>query len=189
MALPKRADILEIIKNNLQPDDFAHCARVERVAAELSDRFSIDRDKASIAGLMHDFCRYMSNEELLNKSKEFGLSISDVDIEVPYLLHGPLGAKIIQVTFPDTDSDVLHAIEVHTFGSAQMNNLDMLIYVADLIEPGREIEGLENIRKVAKVSLEQAFRQAYAFTVLQLVIKQKKIHPATVDVWNKLIAI
>lgn len=189
MALPKRADILEIIKNNLLPEDFAHCARVERVAAELGDRFSVDRDKASMAGLMHDFCRYMSNEELLSKSKEFGISILDADIEVPYLLHGPLGAKIIQAAFPDTDLEVLHAIEVHTYGSVQMNNLDMLIYVADLIEPGRDIEGLENIRKVAKVSLEQAFKQAYAFTVSQLVIKRKKIHPATVDVWNKLIAI
>ena len=43
-----------------------------------------------------------------------------------------------------TNQDVLNAIHYHTTGRAGMSNLEKIIYVADMIEPGRNFPGVEN---------------------------------------------
>lgn len=48
------------------------------------------------------------------------------------------------------DTQILHAIRVHTTGEADMGLLDKILFVADYIEPNRcEAPRLEEIRKLA----------------------------------------
>ena len=51
---------------------------------------------------------------------------------------------------------VLHAIRVHTTGCEAMSLLDKVLYVADMIEPGRAYPGVDEIRAAARQSLDGA---------------------------------
>lgn len=42
-----------------------HCLGVERAAMELAQRFGVDVEKASLAGLLHDYAKKLSNQEFL----------------------------------------------------------------------------------------------------------------------------
>ena len=53
------------------------------------------------------------------------------------LWHGPVGAIIARNEFGIEDEDILNAIRFHTTGRAGMSTLEKLIYVSDMIEPGR----------------------------------------------------
>ena len=49
------------------------------------------------------------------------------------------------------DRDVLNAIRFHTTGRAGMSILEKLIYIADLIEPGRDFQVSKNLRNIAEL--------------------------------------
>ena len=44
----------------------------------------------------------------------------------------------------------------HTTGKADMTLLDKILYMADYIEPNRDFEGVERLRKLAYTDLDQA---------------------------------
>ena len=43
----------------------------------------------------------------------------------------------------------LEAIRLHSTGAPDMTELDMVVYLADLIEPGRDFDGVENCVRFA----------------------------------------
>ena len=55
-----------------------------------------------------------------------------------------------------TDSAVIKAVAYHTTGRAQMSLLEKILYLADIIEPGREFDGVEKLREIAHADLERA---------------------------------
>ena len=66
------------------------------------------------------------------------------------LWHGPVGAIIARDEFDITDEDTLNAIRFHTTGRAGMSLLEKLIYVSDMIEPGRDFPGVEHIKRTRR---------------------------------------
>ena len=42
-----------------------HCLGVEKAARELAERFSLDVEKAGLAGLLHDYAKKVSDEDFL----------------------------------------------------------------------------------------------------------------------------
>ena len=69
------------------------------------------------------------------------------------LWHGPVGAMIARKEFGVTDEDMLNAIRFHTTGRAGMSPLEKLIYIADMIEPGRDFPGVETLRELAEENI------------------------------------
>ncbi|HEY3374414.1 MAG TPA: bis(5'-nucleosyl)-tetraphosphatase (symmetrical) YqeK [Candidatus Aquicultor sp.] len=182
---------VEVLKKNLQarlrPDHYAHCLRTAETAARMASAFSLDEHTAYVAGLLHDCTKSMGHGELLTAAEGLGFDIYPVERRRPYLLHAKIAARLAQSEF-GVDEQIAHAIECHTFGALDMSELDKVIYVADLIEPGRPYEGLDRIRRIALEDLDEAFRAAYIQTLGHVVKTQHLIHPMTLDVWNKLIA-
>ncbi|MEG1907547.1 MAG: HD domain-containing protein, partial [Gordonibacter sp.] len=81
------------------------------------------------------------------------------------------------------------SIERHTAGAVGMTDLDMVVYVADALEPGREYLGLGAIRDlIGIVSLEELYLTTFRQVLLNLVERRKRIHPQTIDIWNYYIA-
>ena len=72
------------------------------------------------------------------------------------LAHGPIAAKIMKRDYGITDPDLLNAVRYHTTGRAGMSLLEKVLYLADAIEPGRNYPGVEEIRKRAETSLDDA---------------------------------
>ena len=65
----------------------------------------------------------------------------------PEILHGPVGAWIAENEFHITNEDILNAIRYHTTGRANMSKLEKIIYIADMIEPNRKFDGVEELRE------------------------------------------
>ena len=76
----------------------------------------------------------------------YHLSVSDVEMKNPSLLHAKLGAFLAARNYHVEDREILNAITCHTTGTPHMTRLDKILYIADYIEPGRR--ELPNIAKV-----------------------------------------
>ena len=131
---------------------FKHCLGVEQAAIDLAERFGVDVEKAGLAGLLHDYAKKLSDEEFLALIDKYALdpALKDWGNNV---WHGMVGIYKIQEDLGLTDPEILRAIEVHTVGSAQMSDLDKVVYVADYIEPNRDFPGVEQAREIAHVRL------------------------------------
>jgi HD superfamily phosphohydrolase YqeK len=74
-------------------------------------------------------------------------------------------------------------------GDVEMSDLDRIVYIADMIEPGRDYPGVDDLREaVGSVSLNALFALCYRHTLLYLIEEGRPIHPRTVDIWNALVA-
>jgi HD superfamily phosphohydrolase YqeK len=80
---------------------------------------------------------------------------------------------------------VISSIERHTSGAEDMSDLDMIVYVADAIEPSRDFPTVDDLRKlVGKVSLEELFFAVFRGTFMGLLDGRRLVHPGTEKVWN-----
>ena len=178
-----------LLEQRLSPSAAAHCRRVGDTAASLATLYGVDVATARLAGLLHDWDREQTPEQLFAAAAAAGISVSTADTTVPYLLHAHTGAAAIRAAFPGVPDAVITAVAHHTVGSADMTDLDKIVYVADMIEPRREYPGVETLRELsATATLAELFATAYQRSILYLIGNRKRIHPDTVAVWNELVA-
>jgi nicotinate-nucleotide adenylyltransferase len=123
---------------------FAHTKRVIDLAAEMARRFGADPDKTYLAALLHDFA----------KDPAGGVENN--------LLHGRLAADAARREFGIEDEDVLNAIRFHTTGRGGMSRLELIVFLADTVEPGRTYQSIGRLRETCLDSLEHG---AYAVLV------------------------
>jgi predicted HD superfamily hydrolase involved in NAD metabolism len=167
----------------------SHARRVAEQAAALAERYGVDPQAARLAGLVHDWARDMDADTLVEVAREHDLPVSDLDREVPYLLHAQVGEVMLRERFPDLPEQVTRAVAAHTCGAGRMDDLAKVVYVADMIEPERDFDGVHELRDaVARVDLHELFRRAYTLSVQHLVETRRHIHPDTVAVWNAHVA-
>lgn len=167
----------------------AHSESVARTSGELAERYGVDVEHARLAGLLHDWHRELGPADLMARARDAGIAVTDVDEAVPYLLHGPLAQVELPRVFPELTADVCDAIGAHTYGAVPMSPLAMVVYIADVIEPGRTHHGVESLReRVGSASLEDLFADTYATSLKHLVKRRRPIHPDTLLVWNSIVA-
>lgn len=179
----------EALKARLSPEAFAHSERVAETAASLATIYAADPEEARLAGLLHDWDRERDRGEILEAAKDAGISVTSTDVAKPRLLHAETGAASLVEELPGLPDSVLSAVARHTLGDVEMSDLDRIVYIADMIEPGRDFPGVDDLREaVGSVSLNALFALCYRHTLLYLIEEGRPIHPRTVDVWNALVA-
>lgn len=152
-----RNEMIERLKRKLNEKRFVHSVGVEYTCANLAFLYGEDIKRARIAGLLHDCAKCIPTDEKLKKAEKFGLPINASERANPDLLHGKLGAYYAREKYGITDPEILSAISYHTTGKPDMTLLEMIVFVADYIEPNRKlIPGLTEIRKEAYTDLESA---------------------------------
>lgn len=145
------------LKNTLDKDRYQHTIGVSYTAICLAMKYDENLEKAEIAGLLHDCAKCIPDDKKLKKCIENNIKISQIEMEQPYLLHAKLGAFMAMDKYGIKDLDIINAIMKHTTGSADMNMLEKIIYVADYIEPGRKkAKNLKEIRKIAFEDIDMA---------------------------------
>jgi len=178
-----------LLAARLSPSALAHSHGVAETAAALAARYGVDVDAARLGGLLHDWDRERTHDELMSDATASGIPVSEADRVVPYLLHARTGAAALREALPDLPAEVATAVAHHTVGSADMSALDKIVYVADMIEPGRSYPGVEALRSLATTAeLDELFAAAYQQSITYLIVNRKRIHPDTVAVWNTLVA-
>jgi len=88
-------------------------------------------------GLAHDISRELSVEKWFAVCKENNYEIPEDANVFPIILHGPVSAFMIKQMFPGVPASWLRAIEIHTMGNKDMDDLALALYIADYIEPNR----------------------------------------------------
>lgn len=152
-----QTDWLPRLKTMMNPRRFQHTLGVRREAVRLADIHGASIQRAALAGLLHDCAKGMSVREMDRIARDMHL----IDDENMYgsgaMLHGPVGAYLAKTQFGVRDEEILNAIRGHTIGRVGMTKLELVIFVADATEEGREdYEGLRQIRFLADRSLPAA---------------------------------
>ena len=177
-------EIESFIKERLSAKRFDHSKGVAKCAEKLADCYKADRTGAYIAGLLHDCAKELPLEEMISLTK--GVDLEPMVFESKNLLHGPAGAVLAKKHFDITD-DIFDACFYHTVGKENMTLLTKIIFLADMIEPSRNFEGVEEIRKLAFEDVDRAVVLAIDTTLKFLVKKGAKIYPGTIKARNFLI--
>lgn len=177
----------ERLKKALKESRYLHSIGVCETAVEMAKLYGVDEEKAYIAGLLHDCAKCFSNEEQLRLCDEYGIELDEITLACPAIIHAPLGAAIAESEYGIKDEEILRAIRLHTTGGERMTKLDKIIYIADMIEPHRDYEGVDRLRKLAYGNLDKAMLASLQSTLKFNVQKGATIHPDTLSAWNSLL--
>lgn len=180
----KREAILEKLQKTLDPERFEHSLRAEKVALALAKKYRINRQKVSLAALLHDCARRYSRKELLERAQKLGLEVDATRRLEPKLFHGEIGERIARTEFGVRDTEVLRAIRLHTTGAPGMSKLEKIIYLADHIEEGRNFPGVEKLRRLAFKNMDLAIFESTGAMIKFLLEKNLPIYPATICTRN-----
>jgi nicotinate-nucleotide adenylyltransferase len=174
---------------------FDHSLGAHEKAVELAEKFNLsqaEREKAAVAGLLHDAAKLMRPDELLRYCEEHGLPIDDMDRATPQTLHPFVGAELVRETFGLHDEDTLNAIRFHTTGRAGMSRVEKIVYIADKIE-GNTRNPLYIQKMTSRLdfhkpeSLDETMLYILDSTIQFLLEKHQIIHPRTLEARNDFI--
>ncbi len=148
--------IKDLLLKRLPKERFYHTMGVCNTAACLAMKYGEDVNKAYLAGLLHDCAKAFKSDKYLEMAKEYGIIPTASEKENPGLLHAKLGMVLAKTEYGVEDEDILNAISYHTTGRPDMSMLEKIIYVADYIEPGRKLNKIDEIRKLAFDNINKA---------------------------------
>lgn len=149
--------IREALKDKLTKTRYLHSIGVQEVARDLAVIHGCDETKAELAGILHDCAKYLSDDELLQECVRNKLALTEFEQRFPFLIHAKVGALFARTQYGLEDEEVLDAIRYHTTGRPAMSTLEMIIYLADYIEPNRKpLPRITQIRTAAYENLELA---------------------------------
>ncbi|ONI45448.1 nicotinate (nicotinamide) nucleotide adenylyltransferase [Candidatus Epulonipiscium fishelsonii] len=159
------------VKSKIPKKRFIHTQGVVQMALELAKIHGENLDKVYIGALFHDISKKMHFEEYKGK-----IDWDSFEIEQDHLKHGKLGAYILQQHFNVNNEDILNSIRFHTVGRPNMSRLEKIIYLADMVEYGRE-DGIEELRELCRKDLDKAMYLALIISKDYVIGKGQKIHP------------
>jgi len=168
----------------------SHIYRVVDIARELAVRHGVDQEQAALAALGHDVARAMTDSELLRRAKGMGLPIGLIDRRLPILLHGPVGAEILQEEASLTDLSIYKAVYWHTTASPGLDELGKLVFIADKLDPDKiaYYPYLPQIREIAFQNLDKAILEFLKRRTMDLLDQGEMVHPMMVETRNAMLA-
>lgn len=149
------------------------------MAELLAQRHGVDTAKARLAGMLHDLARLYPAERLLTECALRSIPVDEYARAHPVVLHAPLSARLARERYGVRDEEVLCAIAKHTLGSAQMSRLDLVLYLADSLEPGREFSERAELAALAARDLDGALRATVRSSLRYLQKNRLPIAPQT----------
>ncbi|MDE5651766.1 MAG: nicotinate (nicotinamide) nucleotide adenylyltransferase, partial [Ureaplasma sp.] len=147
---------------------FSHSLRVANYAYKLM--LIYDSSKANLAfsaGIYHDIAKEMPLLEQETIAKNI---LGIYDYNHPKLLHGYIGAYLLQNNFCFSNNEILNAIARHTkpfdYFVDEPDLLTKVVYLADKLEPNRTNEDvfgsdINYFRKLAEIDINKCFIELY----------------------------
>lgn len=176
--------LMDYLKENIDEKRIKHSIGTAEEAVQLAQLYGADTEKAYIAGLLHDVAKGKCKYGMMKIADEYGISVDDMEAENVELIHGKLGAAMVEKQLNIHDEDILCAIRWHTTGRTGMSLLEKIIYLADLVEPGRDFQGIDKIRKIAYHDIDKAMREALNQVIGFVQSKGLSLHPYSLEAYN-----
>ena len=166
----------QFILKSLPEKRLKHTADVVVCALKKAKELGLDEEKVRIATTLHDLAKYIDHNTVE------GFSI-DEDVPEP-VIHAFLGAFIAK-KYLGVDEEIEDAIRYHTSGKANMTPLSKLVFVADMLEEGRNYLGVEKLREFyEKEDFEKCFAECLKEEFLHLMNKKQRIYVETINAFN-----
>lgn len=181
---------LEARMSEINPHRLAHCKSVAQTSSFLAHIYHEDETKAYIAGLLHDWDKVLTREEQIEKAKRYHIDLGCDLNKVAHLLHGYTAACDLEERFPELTSDIIDAIRYHTCAREDMCALDMMVFVADGIEPLRtSVPAIEHTRElVGDTPLFDVFFDSFASGLSYVLETRRFLYPHSILLYNNFLA-
>ena len=177
------------LKEMLPERRLQHSLNVSKCAEKLSEIDNCNKEKAKIAGLVHDCAKYFDDEQIEDCIKKFNIKLDPLEENNIALSHSLIGSYVSKEVFKIEDEEILNAIKYHTTGRENMTLLEKIIYMADLIEEGRNFPRVEELRELTYGGkLDEALILSFNNTIKFVIDNNQLIHPRTVKARNYILS-
>lgn len=166
---------------------FRHSVGVAQTSLRLAQKYNYANEALYVAALMHDCGKAIPNTEVIKYAEVHKIPITKETQQIgPELYHCEIGEHIAKMTFGLTHPLVMESIRYHATGVPGMSNTTKIVFIADLIEPSRQFDGIDDIRRAIEKNLAIGLRIAARRKIEYLLEKKAQIHPLAVQHWNYL---
>lgn len=178
------------LKRNLNEERYEHTLGTADMAERLAEMLNLDKNKAKLAGLLHDCAKCFPNEKLLEIIHSKIHDVDECELLNYKTLHAPVSAYIAKEEFGVDDAEILSAIRWHTLAYCGMTDFEKIVFLADKIEENtRDLtfsgECLALLKE--KNGLDKAMFKCFEATIKSLVDRRLAICHITIDVYNELL--
>lgn len=164
-------EIYQAVCNKYQNSKrLTHILGVAKLAKELAIKYNLDSEKAYVAGLLHDFCKYESISEMLEiiNDKEIEARFKDA----PQIYHAYASSVMANKLFNITDEEILNAIKYHVYGRSGMSLFEKILVISDFAEDSREYFACKEVRKILdNGNFDKAMYYCIKYTIDSVVAK------------------
>lgn len=172
------------LKENLMENRYIHTLGVAETAKKLAEINGVSQEKAEIAGLAHDVAKNLSKDKMKEIMEENNIKISALEENNSNLWHSIIAPIEAKAKLGIEDEEILDSIRWHTTGKENMSILTKIIYIADMIEPSRNFNGIEDIRKVTFDNLDAGVYLGLTHNIEFLLTKNLLIDENTIKARN-----
>ena len=164
------------LQSVLSIERYIHTLGVVKTAKKLALRYGEDVEKAALTALLHDCAKNLPADSPYLEGFSLPTEWGEVPAEVA---HQFSGAFICERHFGVEDAEILDAIRYHTSGRPNMGDLEKIIFLADMIEPARNYDCVEQIRALFWKDLDGCLEYALYETLNFLEKKGGEVYPLT----------
>lgn len=162
---------------------FEHTQGVVDTAIKLARWHKVPEARLRQAAWLHDCGKALDRaamQRLLRKAKA-----DKAEQAMPALWHAPVGAWLAQQHYGLKDPEALAAIRFHSTGAPGQTPLQMALFVADYIEPGRpDWAELPALRRLARKNLKAAWAQVLKHKLADLIDRERPLHPRSLAAYH-----
>ena len=169
-------ELEKVVISLLNPNRVAHVLGCRDTAVELAKHWGANEEDAARAGILHDITKAIDGPLQLTLCEAYGKILSDFSRKYPKTLHALTGSLVAERIFGENE-EVVSAICHHTTGKADMTLLQKIIYVADYMEPCRDFPGVEELRNLAYLDMDQALKLGLEMTLEHLARQGAEVSP------------
>ncbi|ASN05167.1 bis(5'-nucleosyl)-tetraphosphatase (symmetrical) YqeK [Virgibacillus necropolis] len=179
----RKEEAIKVVQPALTKERFDHTLRVAETAVKLADLYKVSTEKMELAAIFHDYAKYRPLEEMkeIIVSSHLPNDLLDYHHEV---WHGPVASVVVEEQFGIFDQEIKDAIRYHTTGKTNFGTFEMVLFLADYIEPGRAFPGVEKVRNMAYEDLNHACLMVSHNTIQFLLSKNATIYPDSIHAYN-----
>lgn len=157
-----------------------HILGVAKMCEYLASIYNIDKSRAIICGLVHDFYKYESEEEMKTLIDPSDLEECE---KCTVLYHAYASSEALKKVFNIDDLEMKSAIKNHVFGHTNMTKLEEIVLISDYTEENRTYKDCITVRNILLSGrLNEAIYLSTLFTINFLNKQNKNVHPMQKDV-------
>lgn len=126
------------MRNRMSDKRYKHCENVSLLCRDIALREGYDVDKAELVGFAHDIAKELSSQQSMGLLDANNIPLNQYERDNLYLIHGIVGAIILQTEYGVQDSEILNAVRYH-IGRPAMTQLEKIVFLADHIDKGNRM--------------------------------------------------